>query len=120
MSTRLTPRNAMMMVVFGAVLWFGAAMLLRTLVPMGALTAEWRMITYGLIIPGTFPFVWLAQRITGAALPAVAVATAAATLLDGVALGWFPTLYGTDPLAAAAAILWGGGVGLALAWLIDR
>ena len=118
---RLSSRQIVTLAVFGAALWFLAAMLVRTIAPMGALGGAWRMLTYALVVPGTVPAILLArplarlrrdQRTIG-----ITIVTAAALLLDGAAFAWFPILYGTDPalvLAGAAVILWGAGVGLIL------
>jgi hypothetical protein len=86
-----------------------------------------RIWLYLLVIPGTLPFVPLVRRSAGLApgqhFIAMAVATAVAALLDGVALAWFPWLY-ADTIervaAAGAVILWGAGVGMALGLLVDR
>ena len=48
----------------------------------------------------------------------VTIVGATAMMIDGVALRWFPNVYGTDPLAVrlgAAWLLWGYGVSLAIA-----
>ena len=49
-----------------------------------------------------------------------ALATAAATFCDGIALTWFRGLYGTDPeriVLGAAWILCGAGMGLLLGYV---
>lgn len=109
----------------GAVLWLIAAMILRVIGPMGAFVGDARLLTYALIIPGTLPFVLVIPRLAGIdrcqMVPCVAAATLAAALLDGIALAWFPSLYGrTIGLAAGAGatILWGIGVGLVMAFVI--
>jgi len=69
-----------------------------------------------------FVSVWLCKFVGRLApeqiLPGVAVVGAAAMLLDGAALRWFPGLYGSDERAlrlGAADLLWGYGVGFAAA-----
>lgn len=115
------------MAIFGAVLWFLAAMTLRYLGPMGIYDGANRAVLYALIIPGTVPFVVLARRIGGLASNqigiAYAVGTTSAMLLDGLALAWFPMLYGGTPelvAGAGSAILWGAGVGQLIAFLFNR
>lgn len=114
-------------VVLGIVLWAVAVVIIRVLAPMGALEGTARIWTYLLVIPGTFPFLLVSKRVAG--LPTdktavgVAVMTTAAVLLDGIALAWFPWLYGNTVeviAAAGAVILWGGGVGMALGFLMNR
>jgi hypothetical protein len=112
---------------YGAVLWFAAAMLVRTIGPMGALDGGRGILTYALVIPGTVPAILAArplaklrgdQTITG-----IAVVTATALLLDGIAHAGFPAIYGTDPaliVKGAAAIFWGAGVGLVLAFTMNK
>lgn len=123
----LSASQIVTMAIFGAVLWLLAALTLRYLGPMGIYEGTSRAVLYALIVPGTVPFVLLARRIGGLASNqigiAYAVGTTSAMLLDGLALAWFPALYGGTPelvAGAGAAILWGAGVGQLLAFLFNR
>jgi hypothetical protein len=123
----LTTTQISILTVYGAVLWFLAAMLVRTIGPMGALDGLSRIIVYALVIPGTIPAIAVArplaklrrdQMVTG-----ISIVTATALLLDGVAHAWFPVIYGTDPaliVKGAAVIFWGAGVGLVLAPIMNK
>lgn len=95
-------------------LWLAAALLLRALAPLGIYEGLGRIDLYAAILPGTRPFVLLLIRAadlrSAEALVGVAVALAVATLLDGLALAWTPSLYGAgveQVAGAGAAILWG-------------
>jgi hypothetical protein len=121
------PSQTLILAGFGALLWFGAAVLLRTLGPMGVFEGSSRALLYALIIPGTWPFILVAEKLARLGRDqialGVAVVTAAAALLDGIALAWFPSLYGADPslvAASGAAILWGAGVGPVLGFFRNR
>lgn len=123
----LTNRQLTILTLYGVLLWFIAAMLVRVLVPMGALDGWPRALTYALIVPGTVPTIWIMQKIAALARTqlgvATAVVTATALLLDGVAAAWFPALYADSAegvLAGAAVILWGAGVGLVLGIVMGR
>lgn len=123
----LTARQIAVLAALGAVLWLAAALLLRALGPLGVYEGTARVILYAAIVPGTFPFVLLLVRAAGLrrtqALSGVAMALAAATLLDGLALAWLPSLYGGTPEMVAGAggtILWGAGVVLVLGALVAR
>lgn len=123
----LTTTQYLILIVYGALLWFGAALLLRALAPMGALDGSALVLTYALIIPGTLPAVFLARRLArldpSQTAIGLTVVTAAAILLDGTAFGWFPGLYAATlalQLKAAATILWGAGVGLVLGPALNR
>jgi hypothetical protein len=126
-ATALTSRQLVTLAAMGASLWLVAALLIRVLGPMDVYEGSNRIWLYLLVIPGTLPFVPLVRRSAGLApgqhFIAMAVATAVAALLDGVALAWFPWLY-ADTIervaAAGAVILWGAGVGMALGLLVDR
>lgn len=116
----LTVPQITVMAAYGAVLWFAAAMLLRAIGPIDGI---WVPIVYALTILGTVPFVLLARPLArlqrDQTAMALAVATATALLLDGIAISQVRWLYGSHPIDAAAAILWGAGVGLVLAMLMN-
>jgi hypothetical protein len=123
----LTARQMAVLAGLGAILWLGAALLLRTLAPLGIYDGWARVVLYAAIIPGTWPFVVLLIRAAGLdraqALHGVAVALAVATLLDGLALAWVPGLYGArieDVAGAGAVILWGAGVFLVFGAVATR
>jgi hypothetical protein len=123
----LTNGQTLLLILIGAALWGFAAIILRIVAPMGALEGSARAITYALLVPITLPFVWLVraavklrpdQTFTG-----VAVATTTALLIDGIVIAYFPAIYGrTLPQVTncAAAILWGAGVGMVLAFLMNK
>jgi hypothetical protein len=117
----LTTTQIIILALYGAILWFAAAILVRTIGPMGALDGLATFITYALVIPGTVAALLIAR--VAARLEkdqtaiGVLIVTATALLLDGVAHAWFPGLYGNDPtqvVKGAAVIFWGAGVGLVL------
>jgi hypothetical protein len=123
----LSSGQIVVLVVYGVILWFAAAMLVRTLGPMGALDGKWAMLTYLLVIPGTVPVILAARQLaklsSGQTLTGIAVVTATALLLDGIAHAWCPSIYGTDDaliVKGAAAIFWGAGVGLILTFIMDK
>lgn len=122
----LSAAQIAILAVYGAALWFLAAMIVRCAGPAGAFEGDNMLVTYALVIPGTIPAVMLGQRLArlsrGQTLGGIAVVTAAAALLDGIALAWFPRLYGSDPAvvtAGSAVILWGVGVGLVLGLIMS-
>jgi hypothetical protein len=126
-ATPLTQRQIIILAVYGAILWFVAAMLVRTIGPMGALDGHALLITYTLVIPGTVPAIWIGRMLAKLSHDQMAigvmVVTAAALLLDGVAHAWFPGIYGNDPaliIKGAAVIFWGAGVGLVLGMIMNR
>jgi hypothetical protein len=124
---RLTPAQIVTLAIYGTVLWFAAAMLVRTLGPVGAFDGGWGLLTYVLVIPGTIPFILIARPIArlrhDQTATGIATVTATALLLDGIAHAWFPAIYGTDPaliVKGAAAIFWGAGVGLVLSLIMNK
>ncbi|RMB08437.1 hypothetical protein [Eilatimonas milleporae] len=123
----LTPRQTVLSVMAGAVLWFLAALLLKVIGPMGAYEGINMVILYVLVIPVTVPFIPLVRTVAGLAHDqtalGIAMATAAAALLDGLALAWAPGLYGTETAyvaGAGATILWGAGVAIVLGFVMNR
>jgi hypothetical protein len=123
----LTSGQTLFLVMIGAVLWILAAVILRVVAPMGAGEGTVRIITYALIIPGTLPFVMLTRLLVklrhDQIAIGIAVVTATALLIDGIVVAWFPVIYGgalPQVTNCAAAILWGAGVGLVLAFIMNR
>lgn len=123
----LSRRQTIRLVIVGALLWLGAALILRSLAPLGVYEGANRLLLYAAIVPGTWPFVllivWAAGISRAQALHGVAIALATALLLDGIALAWTPWLYGAsidDISAAGALILWGGGVFLVFGAIAAR
>ena len=131
-TTAIDPRplatpQIIILTLYGAILWFSAAVLVRVIGPMGALDGGWRMLTYAIVIPATVPAIIAARPLAklrvDQTLAGICVVTATALLLDGVAHAWFPALYGTHPaliVKGAAAIFWGAGVALVLASIMNK
>jgi hypothetical protein len=125
-NTPLTARQLVILSVIGAVLWLAFALLIRVLGPMGVFDGSNRVWLYLAVIPGTLPMIPVIRRLAGLApnqnTIGMAIGTASAIMLDGLALSWIPWLYADTVelvAAAGAVILWGGGVGLALGALLD-
>lgn len=121
------PRRMGLLVTVGVVFWFVAAVTLRFLEPLQPFAGAARVVSYLLTVPVLALSIWVGQRIVGfsrgEAFGAVSVLTMVAVCCDGLAFGFFPGLYGADPayqLAAAGVVLWGGGVGMVLAYLWSR
>lgn len=127
MSLKLSPKQLAFSVGYGFALWIGAAFLVRTIGPMGAFSGWGLVVSFVLVIPAIVPAVLLTRSIVGGfrdeLVLSVAIITAIACLLDGVTFSFFPQIYGAalaDLPAVAGFLLWGGGVGLALAILMGR
>ena len=124
-SGSLSARQVLIMMVSGVIVWFAAALLLHWLVPLGAFDGAMRVLTYLLVIPGTLPVLCGMIRLAGLSaaqvVPGFALGTGTALLCDGIAAAWFPGLYGATAdhvRLAAAAVLWGAGVGIMLAFAV--
>ncbi|RIJ18112.1 hypothetical protein D1227_01620 [Henriciella mobilis] len=111
----------------GVIVWFLGALALRFLAPLGIYDGLGRVVLYVLMIPALFPVIYFLPQLAGISRNKIALgtsfATAAAVMMDGLALAWFPVLYGDTTAhhaGAGAAILWGGGAGIFLAFLLNR
>ncbi len=125
--TSLTAKQSIILAIYGVILWFAAANLVRVIGPMGAFDGVAGLINFALVIPGTVPAIygarWIAKLRPDQTAVAISIVTATALLLDGIGHAWLPQLYGTDPaliVKGAAAIFWGAGVGLVLAVLMTK
>lgn len=123
----LTLGKTLALVAIGLILWFVAAIILRTIAPMGALEGTARAVTYAFVILGTLPCVILTRQLVqlrhNQVVIGIAVATATALLVDGVVVAWFPFVYSAEirhVANCAAAILWGAGVALALGFIMNK
>jgi hypothetical protein len=123
----LTVSQIAVSALLGAVLWFVAAVFLATVGPTGVFEGVNRVMLYAAVIPGTIPSVLLIWKVARLGRDQIAmgmaVATTMAMLLDGVALAWFPGLYGggvAQTAASGAVILWGAAIGQLLGFAMNR
>jgi hypothetical protein len=123
----LSRKQTITSIIYGAVLWFIAAMLIQVIGVRITTDLTALIATYVLVIPGTIPALLLGKavmRLEKRQLPtSVAIITATALLLDGIAVNFARSLYNPDPtavLTGAAVILWGAGVGLVLSFAMSR
>lgn len=108
------------LVALGVALWFLAALMFRVLGPVVLVPGSVLLpLVFALFIPVAWVFLWVGvalARVRGAAvLPAAAVMSAVAMLLDALALTFLPALYGLPTaglLLVAAVLLWG------VAWIL--
>jgi len=112
---------------FGVGAWLVVALSLRAIEPLGLLAGGPKAVAYVLTVPALAVTLWVAHRLIRFSRPeafgAASVMTMVAICLDGLALWLVPGLYGTGEahrFGAAALILWGGGVGMVLAYLWSR
>jgi hypothetical protein len=117
----LTPMRVARLALFATFVWFLAALFIRYAGPHGVLVGAKAALLYALTIVFTIPLNARARKIAGLPkthmVPVIAVTTATATMLDGIAMTYFPTLYGPDPVImgeGAAWLLWAIGVATAL------
>ena len=115
------------LVAMGAVYWFIAALVVRWTAANWVGNNAMTMVVFGLIVLATVPALLLGMRLASLerarAQISATVMTGTALLLDGLALIWIPTLYGTDPqvvVGGAASIMWGAGVALVLGMVLER
>lgn len=119
----LSQKQAYISMITGVVLWYCAARLIWFIEPLGALRGAGAFVTYLVAIPTGPLTVSLLRRVarlrSDQLVSSACVGLAAATYCDGVALLWFPQLYGNNPsgvLAGASLILWGAAQLLACAY----
>jgi Family of unknown function (DUF5367) len=112
----------------GVVFWFTAAMIIRF---CGAMVFSennpMMLLFFVLAIPVTFVFMYVTTLIAklrfNELLKPVVIMTFTAAFLDGIALTWFRQLYSESfevALHGAAWILWGVGLGLLFALVLEN
>jgi hypothetical protein len=120
--------NPILLVILGVVYWLEALLFIRFggegLFVNGN---PWLL----LFFVAALPIAWVLVKVSAVVgkidredlLSAVAIMALTAMLLDGVALIWFQGWYGLAPaglLLAAAWLLWGVGVSLAIGYWVSR
>jgi hypothetical protein len=102
-------------IILGIIFWFAAAMIIRFLGPtfFGSGTML-QVVAFVVTVPIAWVFFWLGITLVGAkgaaVMPTMVVMSFTAMLLDGIALTFFPTLYGPTYVIGGAWILWGLGL----------
>ena len=117
----LTRMQIARLLALSVALWLMATLYIR-LLPSALINPVQGSLGFVTTVPAAWLSVWLISSVGKLAvdqlLLGVALVGAAAMMVDGVALRWFPDVYGFDPLAlrlGAAWLLWGYGVSLAIA-----
>lgn len=120
------PRATVILILWGVALWASGVLILRWVASIGALAGTGHVIAYALTVVGTVPLIPLTPRVAGlppaATLPAVAIVSMTALLIDGIVIGFVPSVYSADPVLArgcAGALLWAVGVALALSFVMQ-
>jgi hypothetical protein len=124
----LSSRQFIIASVYGAVFWFIAAMFIRFGIPWGLYDRGLsNIVLFVASVPASVPFVVGVAAVAGLRrsqyVAGMAVADLTAMLLDGIALTWAGGLYGepgADILPGAAWLLWGVGLSLCAAFVLER
>jgi hypothetical protein len=114
-------------ILLGVVFWFNAAMIVRYCGASVFSEGNPKLILFfALAVPITLASMYLTALIAKLGihelLKPVVIMTFTATFLDGIALTWFRSLYSPSfevALFGSAFILWGVGLGLLFAYLLD-
>jgi hypothetical protein len=122
----LAPWQIALLVVLGIAFWFAAVLAVRFGSTAGIFGPTASVITFVLAIPICWVSVLFIKKIAkleaGQTVSGVGIGIVAATFCDGIALTWGRDLYGSDPnmiTFGAAWILWGVGLFLLVAYLLD-
>lgn len=120
--------NPIPFVSLGSIFWFEAVLSIRFWGDRLFVNGNpWLILWFGASIPIAWVLVKMAAtvgKIEGdEVLTATVLMSITALLLDGIGLTWFPNWYGIEPtqlFLAAAWLLWGVGVCLAIAYSESR
>lgn len=125
-SNKLSQSQIKRLIVSGIVIWAAAALLLRTIAPLGVFAGANRIALYVAILIGTWPFIVAVAKLAALGsdqiVRGICLLTTTALFIDGTVFAWFPSVYGNAPyqLDNAAAVLWGGASGLILAFIAEN
>lgn len=116
-------------ILLGVLFWYLAALFIKYYGSFFSTDQNpYLPVLYVLAIPVSWEFIQTAKLVERLAdsevFDSVVVMTMTATLCDGIAITWFPALYGTPPQSyqhlalGAALILWSAGCGLVLGFIM--
>jgi hypothetical protein len=123
MPKTLTVPRVFAIIMLALILWASGVVLIRLLLPGGALGDGRTALVYGAVLVTTVPTVWFAPHLVGLGAQHRQVVTSlvagVAAMMDGVCIR-YTGIYATDPrdLAnSAAALLWAIGVAVVIGLL---
>jgi hypothetical protein len=106
----LMPAQALVLLAYGVVLWFAAAMVIRFGVPAGMFGPAANILVYAVTAPVCFLAVLGAasagRLARGGLLSGISIVCVGGLLGDGFALPWMPRLYGPDAAAILPGLAW--------------
>ena len=119
---RLRRGQAVSLAGLGVLLWFSGALFIRYGIPVGLFGGWAGIVLFALSVPLAPLLSSMAKRLgvlrQDQLVPGVAFMSAVAMLCGGIALTWFPVLYGDNPAShylGAAWLLFDVGVNLTVA-----
>jgi hypothetical protein len=122
----LSSKQLLMVISLGVFFWFVFAMLIRLGHSLGIFGGSIGAVTFLFSIPIAWLLIVgikaLARLGNGQIMTGLGISSATAGLCDGIAITWMPSLYGNESgsaLLGAGYILWGVGVILILAYVMD-
>jgi hypothetical protein len=125
-TNNLSKKQLLVVISLGVFFWFVFAMVIRFGNGLGIFGGAIGAVTFLLSIPiGWFLIVGIkamAGLAIGQIMTGLGISSATAGLCDGIALTWVPSLYGnelSEALLGAAYIIWGVGIILILAYIMD-
>jgi hypothetical protein len=125
-TNNLSKKQLLVVITLGVFFWFVFAMAIRLGNELGIFGGAIGAVTFLLSIPIAWFLILgikaIAGLATGQIMTGLGISSATAGLCDGIALTWMPSLYGSESSAAllgAAYIIWGVGIILILAYVMD-
>jgi len=104
---RLNSVKVTVLAAYGIALWYIAALMVRYGTAAGLYGRDANLFAYIATALAFGPLIWAARRTArGLLLPAITIVSLAALLCDGLAITWWPTLYGPDAASSLPGIAW--------------
>ena len=123
---KLRSGQAVRLTGLGILLCFGGALFIRYGIPAGLFGGRSGVVLFVLCVPLALTLVWTGERVGALRqdqlISGIALMSAVAVLCGGIALTWFPVLYGDNPVShylGASWLLYDVGVNLIMALFIS-